>query len=113
MNNVEQVYAAIVLWWSDFDTLPLLSSITATVVAILRMRNEGHVLWSEALLCGVFAAIATVSLSFISLLIGMDIPLEVSSGVGGAIGWYGTARSVKFIEDKIGGNRRGSDESEF
>lgn len=106
---IEQVYAATVLWWQAYDELPLLSAITATVVAILRMRSTGRVIWSEALLCGVFAAIATVCLSFLSLLLAIDIPPEVSSGVGGAIGWYGAARSIQFLEDKITrGNHNGS-----
>lgn len=102
MNIIEQVYAATVLWCVDLDKMPFLSGITAIVVAVLRMRSEGKVVWSEAVLCGVFACIATLCLSFLSLLLVIDIPLEVSSGVGGAIGWYGTTRTVKFLEDKIG-----------
>lgn len=102
MDIIEQVYVATALWWARFDTFPVASGITAVVVAYLRMRNEGKVLWSEALLCGVFAAIATVCLGFLSVLIAIDIPIEVSSGVGGAIGWYGTKQTVEFIEDKVG-----------
>ena len=102
MSVIEQIIHNTALWWSRFDTLPVISGITAVVVAYLRMRNEGKVLWSEALLCGVFAAIATVCLGFLSVLIAIDIPIEVSSGVGGAIGWYGTKRTVQFIEDKVG-----------
>lgn len=102
MSVIEQVIHNTVLWWARFDTLPVVSGITAVVVAYLRMRNEGTVLWSEALLCGVFAAIATVCLGFLSVLIAIDIPIEVSSGVGGAIGWYGTKQTVEFIEDRVG-----------
>lgn len=99
---MEHIQDAIVLWWHRLDTLPLISGITALVVAYLRMHNDGRVVWSEALLCGVFAAIATVCLGFLSVLIAIDVPIEVSSGVGGAIGWYGTKRTVQFIEDKVG-----------
>lgn len=102
MDIIEQVYVVTALWWARFDTFPVASGVTAVVVAYLRMRNEGKVLWSEALLCGVFAAIATVCLGFLSVLIAIDIPIEVSSGVGGAIGWYGTKRTVEFIEDRVG-----------
>lgn len=102
MTIIEQIYVATVLWWARLDTLPMVSGVTAVVVAYLRMRNEGRVIWSEALLCGVFAAIATVCLGFLSVLIAIDVPIEVSSGVGGAIGWYGTKRTVQFIEDKVG-----------
>ena len=110
MNIIEQVYAATVLWWAGLDKFPITSGTTAMVVATLRMRNEGRVVWSEALLCGVFAMIATVCLSFLSVLLTMDIPLEVSSGVGGAIGWYGTSRTINYIENKVGkGSRYDSD----
>ena len=107
---IEQVYVATVLWWAGLDKFPITSGSTAIVVATLRMRNEGRVNWSEALLCGVFAMIATVCLSFISLLLAMDIPVEVSSGVGGAIGWYGTSRTIQYIENKVG-KRRHTDDS--
>lgn len=106
MNIIEQVYAATVLWWAGLDKFPITSGTTAMVVATLRMRNEGRVVWSEALLCGVFAMIATVCLSFLSVLLTMDIPLEVSSGVGGAIGWYGTSRTINYIENKVGKRSR-------
>ena len=99
---IEPVYAATVLWWYGLDKFPITSGVTAVVVASLRMHNEGKVLWGEALLCGVFAMIATVCLSFLSVLLAIDIPIEVSSGVGGAIGWYGTKHSITFIEGKLG-----------
>ncbi|QGH73787.1 holin [Vibrio phage vB_VhaP_VH-5] len=106
MNIIEQVYAATVLWWAGLDKFPITSGATAFVVASLRMRNEGNYKFSEALLCGVFAMIATVCLSFLSVLIAMDVPVEVSSGVGGAIGWYGTKRTVDFIERKVSRSKR-------
>lgn len=111
MNIIEQVYAASVLWWAGLDKFPITSGTTAIVVATLRMRNEGRVIWSEALLCGVFAMIATICLSFLSVLLAMDIPLEVSSGVGGAIGWYGTTRTINFLERKIGKGRNRDNDS--
>jgi hypothetical protein len=108
MSVIEQVYAAAVLWWIGLDKFPLMSGTTAMVVASLRMRSAGKFVWSEALLCGVFAILATVSLGFLSVLLVMDIPLEVSSGIGGAIGWYGTTRTVEFLESKLGGKSNGS-----
>lgn len=105
MSTIEQVYTAIVLWWVGLDKFPLTSGITAMVVASLRMRSAGKFVWSEALLCGVFAILATVCLGFLSVLLVMDIPLEVSSGIGGAIGWYGTVRTVEFLEHKLGGKK--------
>ena len=101
MLTVEQVYAAVALWWAGLDKFPVTSATTAIVVATLRMRNEGRVVWSEALLCGVFAMLATLCLGFINTLIVMNIPLEASSGVGGAIGWYGTTRTIQFLESKV------------
>ena len=72
------------------------------VVATLRMRStEGRVVWSEALLCGVFAMLATLCLGFINTMLVMEIPLEASSGIGGAIGWYGTTRTLQFLESKV------------
>lgn len=113
MNIIEQVYAATVLWWAGLDKFPITSGTTAIVVATLRMRStEEKVVWSEALLCGVFAMIATVCLSFLSVLLAIDIPQEVSSGVGGAIGWYGTARTIHFIERKVGKGRRRYNDSD-
>lgn len=50
MTIIEQVYAATVLWWAGLDKFPIMSGVTTIVVATLRMRNEGRVLWSEALL---------------------------------------------------------------
>lgn len=50
MNIIEQVYAATVLWWAGLDKFPITSDTTAIVVATLCMRNEGRVIWSEALL---------------------------------------------------------------
>lgn len=113
MNIIEQVYVTTVLWWSTLDKFPLTSGITAMVVASLRMRSAGKFVWSEALLCGVFAVLATICLGFLSILLVMDIPLEVSSGIGGAIGWYGTVRTVEFLESKIGGKKHGSDKEEL
>ena len=113
MNIIEQVYAATVLWWAGLDKFPITSGTTAVVVATLRMRSTADkVVWSEALLCGVFAMIATVCLSFLSVLLAIDIPQEVSSGVGGAIGWYGTARTINFIERKVGKGRRRYNDSD-
>ena len=113
MNIIEQVYAATVLWWAGLEKFPITSGTTAVVVATLRMRSTaGRVVWSEALLCGVFAMIATVCLSFLSVLLAIDIPQEVSSGVGGAIGWYGTARTINFIERKVGKGRHRNNDSD-
>ena len=109
MNIIDQVYVALIAWWSEFDKLPLMSGITAMIVASLKMRSQGKIVWSEALLCGVFAAIATVCLSFLSAMIGFDIPVEASSAVAGAIGWYGTVRSVAFVENKMGGKNNDTD----
>ena len=110
MNIIEQVYAATVLWWAGLDKFPITSGTTAMVVASLRMRSAGKFVWSEALLCGVFAILATICLGFLSVLLVMDIPLEVSSGIGGAIGWYGTVRTVEFLESKIGGRKNDSNQ---
>ena len=102
MNIIEQVYAATVLWWAGLDKFPITSGTTAIVVATLRMRStNGRVVWSEALLCGVFAMIATICLGFINTMLVMEIPLEASSGIGGAIGWYGTTRTLQFLESKV------------
>lgn len=110
MNIIEQVYAATVLWWAGLDKFPITSGTTAIVVATLRMRSTEHrVVWSEALLCGVFAMLATLCLGFINTMLVMEIPLEASSGIGGAIGWYGTTRTLLFLESKVHkGGKHGS-----
>lgn len=109
---IEQVYVALALWWAEFDKLPLMSGITAMVVASLKMRSQGKIQWSEALLCGVFAVIATVSLGFLGALVGFDLPVEASSAISGAIGWYGTAKTVSFVEDKVKSRGGGANETD-
>ena len=44
MSVIEQVIHNTVLWWARFDTLPVVSGITAIVVTHLRICNEGKVL---------------------------------------------------------------------
>ena len=98
---VEYLLTAIKLWWEDFDSLPVTAGLVAMVVASLRMRQLGDFNWSEAFLCGIMATIATTSMVFLSDVLGINIPIELSSGVGGAIGWYGTESTVSFIERKF------------
>lgn len=50
MSVIEQVLNVPALWWARFDTLPVVSGITAAVVAYLRMRNEGKILWSREII---------------------------------------------------------------
>lgn len=110
MNIVDWFYMALVYLWAELDKVAASAGISAFVVAVLRMRKVGKIQWSEALLCGVFGTIAIVGIQFILALIGVPsdgwLSLIVNGGstvIGTAIGWYGSDRTVRFIEDKIGG----------
>ena len=110
MNIVDQVYIALLYVWSELDKAAVTAGIISVVVAILRMRKRGKVVWSEALLCGVFATIAIVGLQFIVAVIGIHADGWVATAthggstvIGAGIGWYGTDRTVEFLENKVGG----------
>lgn len=112
MSIMEQVYIAAVLWWAELDKLPLMGGITAMVVAVLRTHQQGRILWSESLLCGIFAAIASTCISFIGMLVGLELSVELVGFVSGAIGWYGTHKSVAFIEERYNRLSGGKDDSD-
>lgn len=110
MNIVDWFYAVLIYVWSELNKVALSASTAAIVVAVLRMRKHGKVLWSEALLCGVFATIAIVGLQFILAILGLQsdgLVRTVADGgstvIGAGIGWYGTERTVEFLENKVGG----------
>lgn len=107
---LDQVYAALIYLWSELDKSAFTAGVIAIVVALLRMRKRGKILWSEALLCGVFATIAIVGVQFLLQIIGIpsdgwlsSITNGGSTIIGAAIGWYGTDKTVSFIEDKVTG----------
>lgn len=109
MNIVDQVYMALIYIWSELDKVVMGSAATAIVVAVLRMKRLGKVKWAEALLCGVFAAIAVAGASFIISLMGIppdgllnDIAQGGKHVLAGFIGWYGTDRTMSYVEDRIG-----------
>ena len=111
MNIVDWFYAVLIYVWSELNKVALSASTSAIVVAVLRMRKHGKILWSEALLCGVFATIAIVGLQFILAILGLPSDGWVhavadggSTVIGAGIGWYGTDRTVEFLEDKVGGS---------
>lgn len=111
MNIVDWFYACLIYVWSEIDKVAFSAGVSALVVALLRMRSKGKVVWSEALLCGVFATIAIVGLQFVMTLLGLPSDGWVQSilaggntVIGAAIGWYGTEKTVSFIEDKVGGS---------
>lgn len=110
MNIVDWFYTVLIYVWSELNKVALSASTAAIVVAVLRMRKHGKVLWSEALLCGVFATIAIIGLQFILAILGLPSDGWVntvadggSTVIGAGIGWYGTERTVEFLEDKVGG----------
>ena len=106
MNMVDQIYMGLIYLWSEVDKLIVSSAATSMVVAVLRMKKRGHIAWAEALLCGVFSALILYGFGFISTVTGITAPNGLSTGaaqlIAGAIGWYGTERTAKFLEDKIG-----------
>lgn len=117
MNIVDWFYAVLIYIWSELDKVAVSTGLTALVVAVLRMRKRGKVLWSEALLCGIFGTIAILGIQFLLALIGVPsdgwlslITTGGSTVIGTAIGWYGTDRTVDFIEDKMGGQKDETDE---
>lgn len=110
MNIVDQVYMALIYVWSELDKAAVTAGIISVVVALLRMRKRGKVVWSEALLCGVFATIAIVGMQFIVAVLGIPVDGWVatvtqggSTVIGAGIGWYGTDRTVGYVENKLGG----------
>lgn len=112
MNIVDWIYACLVYIWSEIDKAALSSGLVAVVVAVLRMRKRGNVVWSEALLCGVFGTIAILSLQLLLGLIGLPadsawfvLAQTGATAIGAGIGWYGTDRTVEFLEDKTGVNK--------
>lgn len=109
MNIVDWIYACLIYVWSELDRVALGAGLTAIVVAVLRMRKYGKVLWSEALLCGVFATIAITGASFLITILGIppdgllnDIAQGGKHILAGFIGWYGTDRTMSYIENRIG-----------
>lgn len=110
MNIVDQVYMALIYVWSELDKMVVGMGLTAYIVAVLKGERKHR----EALLCGVFAMIAGTALTLVATFFGIAPDnFAVSGGgslVAGAIGWYGTVRTVDKIEDKLGG-RDGTNES--
>ena len=109
MNIVDWFYACLIYVWSELDKAAVTAGVISVVVAILRMRKRGKVVWSEALLCGVFATIAIVGMQFIVAVLGIPADGWVSTVtqggstvIGAAIGWYGTDRTVGYVENKLG-----------
>lgn len=112
MNIVDWFYACLIYVWSELDKAAFSAGVIAIVVAVLKMRKRGKVVWSEALLCGVFATIAIVGMQFLLQLLGIPADgwlANITNGgatiVGAGIGWYGTDQTVGFIEDKVGGSK--------
>ena len=108
MSALDQFYAALVYIWAKVDKDIVSAFLLAFTVSSLVMWQRKRYELSEALLCGVFAGIAVISLGFIGNLMGMQLPLEASSIISGAIGWYGTKRTVHFVEQRVGGSRNDS-----
>ena len=116
MNIVDWFYACLIYVWSEVDKVAIGAGLTAVVVAVLRMRKQGKVVWSEALLCGVFATIAITGATFLIALLGIPPDGWVhalanggSTVLAGFIGWYGTDRTVNYVENKIGDNKDETD----
>lgn len=102
MNIVDQVYMALIYVWSELDKMVIGMGLTAYIVAVLKKERTHR----EALLCGVFAMIAGTALTLIAALFGFSPDnFAVSGGgslVAGAIGWYGTVKTIGKIESKLG-----------
>ena len=110
MNIVDQIYVGLVYSWTQLDKVILGAAVTAFVVAVLRMKKLGKVKWAEATLCSIFAAITVAGASFIISILGIPadgLLSELAKGgshvLAGFIGWYGTDRTIGYIEDKMKG----------
>ncbi|UAW09860.1 holin [Acinetobacter phage APK16] len=106
MNIIDQVYAVLIYVWSGLDKLIVGAAATSFVVALLRTKKEDNKFsFIEALLCGIFTAIALVGMSFLGTLTGIIVPETLTAGaahvVAGFIGWYGTVRTMKYLEGKV------------
>lgn len=95
--------------WSNLQRGEVAAFILAFTVSSLRMYQVKAYNVAESVLCGVLAGIAVTSLTFLSTAMGMSLPIEAHNFIAGAIGWYGTARTVRFVEQRIGGGKNDSD----
>ena len=115
--QVDQFYVSLVYLWSELDKIILGSMLSSFVIASLRTHQQGKVDFIEATLCGIFCMVILLSLHFLApILTGamlgvgvhVEVPSEVTVGVAqlvaGVVGWYGTTRVVKYLEDKVGGS---------
>lgn len=101
MGIIDHIYLTILYLFNEYDNTPLLGFIIAFTVAGLNMWKHKKFKWAEALLCGVFAAIATVSTQALGVAIGLTLPAGSYAIVSGAIGWFGTDAVVEFLKARF------------
>lgn len=101
MYNIDQVYAALIYVWSEYDHLSITikSAIAgffiAFVVSILKTHDNGDTRWGESTLCGIFAGLTITGLTL------MGIPLGFAGIIAGIIGYKGTKSTVRYLHNRI------------
>ena len=98
---MEYLWLLILHYFNEYDQTPLFGFIIAFTVAGLNMWKHDKFKWAEALLCGVFAAIAAASTQFLGVALGLALPAGAYALVAGAIGWFGTDAVVDFLKARF------------
>ena len=101
MGIIDHIYLAILYLFSEYDNTPFFGFVIAFTVAGLNMWKHKKFKMAEALLCGVFAAIASVSTQFLGVALGLTLPVGAYAIIAGAIGWFGTDAVVDFLKSRF------------
>ena len=101
MNYIDQVYAALIYVWTEYDHLSvtvkyaIAGFLVAFTVSILKTKEAGAVRWIESTLCGIFAGLTITGLTL------LGVPIGLSGIVAGIIGYNGTKKTVAYLHHRI------------
>lgn len=101
MNVLDYIWLSVVQYLNDHDLTPIYGFTIAFVVSALQTKKHGTFKLVESLLCGVFAAIAWVSIPFLGASIGIGLPAGAYAVLSGTIGWFGTDAVVEFLKARL------------
>jgi len=123
MNFIDQLYLVMIYVGSELskNVHTLMGAVLAVTISYLKTHKEKRKQnWGENLLCGIFAGIALTGLSLIQYVItqtfnipeGVIVPAAFVVGVvAGAIAWYGTEGTVRFLKSIRGDKQNESRDS--
>lgn len=101
MHILDYIWLLIINYVNSYDQTPTLGFLIAFTVAVLNAWRQGKFKLAEALLCGVFSAIAIVSSNFLGASLGLTLPAGAYALLSGAIGWFGTDAVVDFLKARF------------